>query len=253
MFNLLRDVIVTATQGMITIRDQGPPINVKAYQLTQTPVPGGMTIADFNGDGYDDFVLAQTDIGNDGKWHGYLEFVTAEDVNDLSQGLNPGPYVPADFAVRANALGRASITSGDLDGDGIPEVIVAYGSGQYGVGPRVEIDIYRFSPKDETGTLEKVGTATFNPGHASQQNILPVIVLAGNFTGATPSQTDNGTRDQLAVVSERDFASFTETYLTSIAVDVDPSQTPTALTPVVKKNSIYRCQSYSKCESGKVI
>jgi hypothetical protein len=184
MFNLLRDVIVTATQGMITIRDQGPPINVKAYQLTQTPVPGGMTIADFNGDGYDDFVLAQTDIGNDGKWHGYLEFVTAKDVNDLSKGLNPGPYTPADFPVGANDLGTASITSGDLDGDGIPEVIVAYPL----FGPEVVVNIYRFS-RELDRTLEKVGTTTFDPDIYDGHDITRVVVLAGNFTGATPGKT----------------------------------------------------------------
>lgn len=228
MFNLPRDVIVTATQGVVTVRDQGPPINVKAFPLTETPVPNGMTMADFNGDGFDDFVLAQTDIGNDGKWYGYLEFVTAKDVNDLNQGLNPGPFTAADFPVGANALGTASIDSGDFDGDGIPEVIVAWPVHGGATNPGIEIAIYRFSRQN--GQFHLAGSTQFSPPGNQGASYTQVHILAGNFTGAAPLPGDNGARDQLALTWNDE----TTLLMASGHVDVDTSQTPATLTPVME-------------------
>lgn len=149
MWNLLRDVVVTATPGVVNVRIQAPTSITKGFPLAQTPVQNGLTMADFNGDGFDDFVIAMTNQSGGG----FFQFVTAKDVNDLNQGLVEGPGVPGPAIT-----GAGSITSGDLDGDGIPEVIVAYPIPSSGAA---EVIVYRFSRDDST--LQQVGATTVSP------------------------------------------------------------------------------------------
>ncbi len=86
--------------------------------FTTGPNPQGVAVADIDGDGRPDLLVANTGDGT---------VSILRNVMDTSGSLTTNSFAPkVDFATDG---GCANVTVGDLDGDGIPDVVTANSSG----------------------------------------------------------------------------------------------------------------------------
>ena len=77
-------------------------------------------VADFNGDGYDDLLMAWSNE-NALPSNPRMVIATAVDVNDPTKGFRFGPIFST-----ASPYGIRQLTIGDFNGDGQPEIVQAY-------------------------------------------------------------------------------------------------------------------------------
>ncbi|WP_434150521.1 hypothetical protein ACR2R6_03145 [Methylocaldum gracile subsp. desertum] len=199
MFNLPRDVIVTMTEGLVNVRDQDPNgFITKGFSLSGNP--HGMAMDDFNGDGFADIALLTADAV--GSTSGLLRIVTANDVNNLDAGLfasnGVGPF-------QFNFTNPISITTGDFNGDGKPEVAIAqpFSSG----GAQLLLQIYEIvttqDGKIASQALRQAASVVLN-SPVSGQVIWSLKVVAGSFDGNVNATTGLPTDEIVLVVNNGD-------------------------------------------------
>lgn len=216
MFNLPRDVIFTMTPGSVNVQDPAQPT---AAPFSVSGNPAALVMADFNGDGFADVALLTATSA--GSASGLLRIVTANDVNDITQGLFVSTGVSPQSINFANPI---SIAAGDFYGDGTRQVVIAQplsaGSSQY------LLQIYRVVTNQNgriaTQALQLAASATLST--LANLPLFALSVLAGNFDGTV--QPANGLpQDELVVVTHAGPA------LILRAFRVQPSSTdPTMLT-----------------------
>ncbi len=184
MFNLPRDIIITMTgpPGGINVRDQDPNgFITKGFPFPRTPQ--GMAMADFNADGFADIAVLAGD--DPGSTSGLLQIVTANNVNNLDDGLFVSDGVGPQFI---NFSTPIAITTGDFNGDGRPEVAIEQALPLGGT----KILVYIFEVlAGETGTianhaLQQVASVTLD---SPLGEVFEVALVAGNYAGINNPDT----------------------------------------------------------------
>ena len=144
MFARPKDTFVVAGDELTLILSGGQSNDsfetwtVPLPHVLQTPQPGTavyrplMAMADFNGDGYDELVIGAQDLG--------LQVARPVDLTDPSKGLAWG-----DFLSPVETVVGSALAAGDLDGDGLPEVALAYPAGGSG-SSSFTLEIYHVDP-----------------------------------------------------------------------------------------------------------
>ena len=165
------------------------PVSAARTQLSALIRPL-MAMADFTGDGFADIVIGSPN-GNGG-----LQVATAVDVTDPSQGVRWGELLSP-----VNAIAGSALAAGDLDGDGLPEVALAFPSGSFGPGnpaTAFRVEIYKVSPTTLALQFQHsatVFTATYGQGNIP---IRKVSIAAGDFDNDV---SDLGLADEELVVT----------------------------------------------------
>jgi hypothetical protein len=161
------------TPLLLSLAGESVPTNAAGLVLTTAQdvsfVIGGdlffSEVADFNGDGYDDLLMAWSNaVGNP-----HMRIATAVNVTDPTQGFKFGPlFTPAaPFGIRR-------VTVGDFNGDGQPDIVQAY------IDPSRQLTLatYRVDP----ATLTIAEGAQLGYLQAADTGPHPVELAAGHFT-----------------------------------------------------------------------
>jgi hypothetical protein len=175
MFARPKDTFVVAGDDL-TLTVSGGPFN-SSFETWSFPLPHGlpspvpgtavyrplMAMADFTGDGYDELVIGSSDQG--------LQVATPVDVTDPGKGLTWG-----DFLSPVNTVQGSALATGDFDGDGDPEVALAYPA-----GGGFTVEIYIVDPTELWLQFEhSVTVETSSYGHGSFP-IGQVSIAAGDL------------------------------------------------------------------------
>jgi hypothetical protein len=131
LVNLPRDVFVTlflGTDGQwhFLARDAQLSTSVAAVVPTSLPPASGgrseqaVVLADFDGDGYVEALIAYLGQNAQGQLQGAMRIVKPVDVTDLSQGVTFSPEVTTSSSI---GLPFSTIKTGDVNGDGVPEIL----------------------------------------------------------------------------------------------------------------------------------
>lgn len=192
MFARPRDTFVIAGSELTFVIGEGSP--TPSFERWTAPlphalpsrVPGNavyrpqMAMADFNGDGYDELVIGAADRG--------LRVATPVDVTDPSKGLIWGDFLSPVFTVPGSSL-----TAGDLDGDGDPEVVLARPDGVAFV-----VGVYHVDPTELWLRFEHSVTVQTSTLVAGGFQVQQVSVVAADFDG---DQSSFGLPDDEIVVA----------------------------------------------------
>ena len=133
-FNIDRDTFVlypyqtsTALNPLLislvgTTINSGPGLTLSSSQEVNFVTGGNVftaAVADFNGDGYDDLLMAWSNNGTPANPR--MVIATAVDVNDPTKGFKFGPL----FTPASASLIR-QVVAGDFNGDGQPDIVQGY-------------------------------------------------------------------------------------------------------------------------------
>ncbi|WP_373507588.1 FG-GAP repeat domain-containing protein [Thiocapsa sp.] len=195
MLDLPRDVIVTMTEGLVNVTDQ----DHFGRGFAVSGAPRGMVMADFDGDGFADIALLTA--SSEGSTGGLLRILGANNVGNpdaglfVSNGIGP-PSINFDNPI--------SITTGDMDGDGTPEVVIAQ---PFPVqGGRFLVQIYEVVLTSEgkiaPDALRQVASATFDSPAGNV--IWSLEVVAGNFDGVVDPTSGLPTDELVLVINNGD-------------------------------------------------
>ncbi len=166
MFDLPRDVVVTATTNIVQVTDFDP----NGTQTLTYPFPGeayqdAIAMADYNGDGFEEFVLAAT---------GQLFPIMPYEIENFSEGL----FLDTTTAPTLGFTNLTTLAAGDFDGDGNKELAVAVV-----MDTAIEIYVYDVSITIIDGqaqdfSLNQIGSGTLSVPFLSVDQI---SIVAGRF------------------------------------------------------------------------
>ena len=106
-------------------------------------------VADFNGDGYDDLLMAWSNE-NAFPSNPKMVIATAVDVNNPTKGFRFGPmFTPA------SPYGIRQVTVGDFNGDGEPEIVQAY------IDPNRQLTLATYAVDPATLTISEGGQLVY--------------------------------------------------------------------------------------------
>ena len=167
--------VESQTPLLLSLAGKSVPPNLAGLSLTTTQdvsfVSGGdyflSAVADFNGDGYDDLLMAWSHV--QGVSNPHMRIATAVDVTDPTQGFRFGPlFTPA------APYGIRQVTVGDFNGDGQPDIVQAY------IDPSRQLTLATYRVDPATLTISEgaqlVYLRTVDTGYH------PVELAAGHFT-----------------------------------------------------------------------
>ena len=131
-----------------------------------------MAMADFTGDGYDEMVIGTANVGG-------LQVASAVDLTDPTKGLKFGVLLTG---VNSFIAGSA-LTTGDFDGDGLPEVALAYPAGGTASSPATafRVEIYKADPTELSLSFEHAVTVDTTSYGQGSFPIRKVSITAGDF------------------------------------------------------------------------
>jgi hypothetical protein len=193
--------------------------------------------ADLNGDGKADLIIGQNQLGIGSQ----LSHVEVLDGSKLGQVMNGGQISPiavlADF-IPYNFNGEIRVAAGDVNGDGVPDIITGPGPGG---GPEVKVIdgtkinqvdangqilpsalVFDFNALSNLGLGNDIGGIFVAAGDLNGDGFADLIVAQGTGTGAhliTFSGTPNGTLVPTFMKSTVPFAS--SNGITVAAIDPD--------------------------------
>jgi len=149
----------------------------------------GVALGDLNGDGVPDIIVAAKGLVK--IYDGASALVPGVNFNIPSTWSRLGsvtstPVLHAGFTAIAGYAGALNVAAGDVNGDGIPDIIVGTAAGSQG-----RVAVFDGSTLSNAGAMTRIGSilTPFGTGFTGG-----VVVAAGDVTGNGPAEVIAGTQ-----------------------------------------------------------